>query len=121
MNVYTSIPEQCPVENIVHNLTAHVPLFRDWKITVGRRELKPDEEEEWVSARVDFDDDIRRAKIWLDVRYPDPRETYTLEEIVAHELGHIVCGEKCDNERAATRAGLLLIQWARERAAQSAE
>jgi len=111
---------------IIANLTRGVPQFKDWRITVDWRELEPGESEDFVSARVDFDEDVRRAKIWIDVRYPDPRETYTLEEIVAHELGHIVCGEDCNSERAATRAGLLLVAWARERAnckcgAQSAE
>ena len=97
---------------IVRKLTHEVPLFRNWIITVAMRDLEPNESEDFVSARVDFDEDIRRAKIWVDVRYPDPRETYTLEEVVAHELGHIVCGEDCNSERAATRAGLLLIHCA---------
>jgi len=97
------------------NLTMGVPLFRDWQFSVAMRELIPAEDEDWVSARVDFDDDVKRAKIWIDVRFPDPRETYTLEEVVAHELGHIVCGEACGHERAATRTGKLLIAWARER------
>ena len=101
---------------IAHDLTSGVPLFKGWTFNVALRELAPASDEEWVAGRVDFDDDVKRAKIWIDVRYPDPRETYTLEEIVAHELGHIICGEKCESETAATRTGLLLLHWARERA-----
>jgi len=101
---------------MVEALTRGIPLFKGWQFTVAMRELKPLPDEEWVSGRIDFDEDIRRAKIWIDVRFPDERETYTLEQVVAHELAHIVCTEACSHERAATRVGEVLRWAAAERA-----
>lgn len=100
---------------IVVELTRHVPLFKDWHIAVEQRDINP-KDEETDSAIIHFDAEVRRAKIFIDVRFPVPCEVYTLEEVIAHELGHIVCGEPCNDEVSATRAGLLLLQWARERA-----
>ena len=99
---------------IVHDLTLHVGLFRGWAFTVETRILEQTDGEN-TSALVHFDVDVKRAKIWIDPRFPHDEETYTLDELIAHELGHIVCGEPVVDEPAATRAGLLLLQWARER------
>jgi len=94
---------------IVKRLVKMTPLA-EWSITCHRHNLEPDSDDElYVASKTFLDEDLKRAKIWIDPRFPRDEELYTLEELIAHELGHLILGVKPDEERSATRVGMLLL------------
>ena len=101
---------------IVRDLTRHVPFFKDWKIRTGRRDNKAEPDGHVPCMIIEMEEDVERAIVWINRAYDEGAELMTFEENIAHEVAHAVIGEKVDEERMATRIGLILVAWARERA-----
>ena len=97
-------------DSILKSLMPAFPL-PGWDITVHMRYI-PDENGETISSRMLFDSALRRAIISVDPRYPKEDEFFSVREILAHELGHIVLTENLELEHASTAIGCLLIQLA---------
>ena len=109
------------LNGIVRNLTVGTDLA-DWTIRI-KFDVVPeaDPANPTCSARVDFDEGLRSALIHVCHDYAD-RDFCTLEQIVAHELGHLLLGEQLDDmgdripeakacvEVLASRIGRLLLQ-----------
>jgi hypothetical protein len=93
---------------IVKTLTNGTDLSK-WDITVEICVLKPSGTEKHVDAEIWFDEALRRAKIYVDPRFPRRGTVCTIEELIAHELGHLILGNQIDEELAASRIGQLLL------------
>ena len=95
---------QC--EEILLGLFPAFPL-PGWDISIQIKLLK-DESGETLSGRTLYDDALRKAIIVIDPRYPKEDEYFTLTQLIAHELGHIVMREVTDDEYCATMFGELM-------------
>ena len=107
---------------IVKELARHVVLLKGWRIVVHERKLPVRENEEYVDGWIVSEPGFNKATIWVDTGFPAWNDILALDELMAHELGHLclmAAGAKkdvADDDEAANAVGALLIQWAAERA-----